>query len=160
MLSVFTAVATRAQTPLATAFTCQGELAISGSAVSGTSDLRCRLCDSPSAGDHTGSTLCSDNPAVSLVRFEVSLDFEAVFARQKWFLEIEVRQDTGHDCSDATGYSLLSPRQELTASPKATFAETAASAVAASLGSLGFPHTTALCGTLGTASGRQWRSQH
>src|SRR6185295_414212 len=46
------------------------------------------------------------------------------------FLEIEVRQDTGLGCANTTGYTLLSPRQPVTATPRATAANVAYSLVA------------------------------
>ncbi len=120
-----------AQTPLTTAFTYQGELANAGTPATGTYDIRYRLYDAATGGTQIGSTLCSDNLAVNAGRFGVSLDFGGVFTGQKQFLEIEVRQDAGLDCSDASGYTVLAPRQELTATPNATFAQTAATAATA-----------------------------
>jgi hypothetical protein len=84
-----------------------------------------------SAGNQIGNTLCTNNLAVENGRFAASLDFGSAFSGQKRFLEIEVRQDTGLDCSDSTGYALLSPRQELTATPNASFAQNAATATTA-----------------------------
>ena len=118
-----------AQLPLTTAFTYQGELTSTGSPAAGTYDIRFRLFDAPSGGSQIGSTLCSDNLAVTAGRFAASLDFgSAAFNGQQRYLEIEVRQDSGLDCSDDTGYTPLTPRQELTAAPHATFAASAASA--------------------------------
>jgi hypothetical protein len=132
-LLVFTVGAARAQTALTTAFTYQGELASSGTPATGTYDLRFRLYDAATDGTQIGSTLCSDNLAVDGGKFAASLDFGAgAFAGQQRYLEIEVRFDTGLGCGDASGYTVLSPRQELTASPNATFAQTAAAAATAS----------------------------
>ncbi len=122
-----------AQLPLTTAFTYQGELTSAGSPAAGTYDIRYRLYDAATGGTQIGSTLCSDNLAVTAGRFGASLDFGgAAFAGQQRFLEIEVRQDAGLDCSDASGYTVLTPRQELTAAPNATFAQNAATATTAS----------------------------
>lgn len=132
VLSLFATVAARAQTPMTTAFTYQGELASDGTPATGTYDIRYRLYDAASDGTQVGSTLCSDNQAITNGRFTTSLDFgSAAFAGQKRFLEIEVRQDAGLDCADATGFTLLAPRQELTAAPNATFAQAAATATTA-----------------------------
>ncbi len=132
VLSVFAAIRAQAQTPLDSAFTYQGELAGAGTPAAGTYDIRFRLYDAATGGTQIGSTLCSDDLAVANGRFAASLDFgAAAFAGQKRFLEIEVRQDTGLDCLDATGYTVLSPRQELTAAPNATFAQNAATAISA-----------------------------
>jgi hypothetical protein len=131
-LSLFAAVSAQAQTPLDSTFTYQGELAAAGSPAAGTYDLQFRLYDATTGGTQIGSTLCSDDLAVVDGRFAASLDFgAAAFSGQKRFLEIEVRQDTGLDCSDASGYTLLSPRQELTATPNASFAQAAATATTA-----------------------------
>jgi len=116
---------------LTSAFTYQGQLANAGTPASGLHDIRFRLYDAPSGGTQIGSTLCSDNLAVAEGRFGASLDFGAVFAGQKRFLEIEVRQDTGLDCTDASGYTVLMARQELTAAPNAIFATSAGSAASA-----------------------------
>jgi len=117
--------------PLTTGFTYQGELASAGTPASGSYDIRFRLYNAGSGGSQIGSTLCSDNLAVTGGRFAAALDFGAVFSGQQRFLEIEVRQDTGLDCADASGYTVLSPRQELTATPNAVFALTAATATSA-----------------------------
>jgi hypothetical protein len=123
-----------AQSPVTSAFTYQGELASAGTPATGSYDIRYRLYDAATGGTQIGSTLCSDNLAVANGRFAASLDFGAAFAGQQRFLEIEVRQDTGLDCSDDTDYTLLTPRQEIAATPNATFAQNAATAAnAASL---------------------------
>ncbi|MFO0375665.1 MAG: hypothetical protein ACK51N_01320, partial [bacterium] len=117
--------------PLTSAFTYQGELGSAGAPASGTYDIRFRLYDAVTGGVQIGGTVCSDNLAVEAGRFSASLDFGAVFTGQKRFLEIEVRADTGLGCGDESGYTVLSPRQELTAVPNATFAQTAGTAIAA-----------------------------
>jgi hypothetical protein len=132
-ISALVGVAARAQTPLGAAFTYQGELALAGSPATGSFDIRFRLFDAPTGGSQVGSTLCSDDVAVTSGRFAASLDFgSAAFNGHKRFLEIEVRQNTGLDCSDATGYTVLSPRQELTVAPHASYSLMAASAQTAS----------------------------
>ncbi len=117
--------------PLTSAFTYQGELGSAGAPASGTYDIRFRLYDAVTGGVQIGGTVCSDNLAVEAGRFSASLDFGAVFTGQKRFLEIEVRADTGLGCGDESGYTVLSPRQELTAVPNANFAQTAGTALAA-----------------------------
>jgi len=114
--------------PLTTAFTYQGELQSAGLPATGPHDLRFRLYDAAAGGAQIGSTLCSDDVALAAARFTVSLDFGAAFTGQQRFLEIEVRADTGLNCTDATGFVILSPRQPLTAAPNALFAQTASSA--------------------------------
>ena len=120
-----------AREPVSAEFTYQGELYAAGAPATGTFDIRFRLYDAPSAGNQIGSTLCTNDVAVENGRFAASLDFSNVFSGQKQFLEVEVRQDAGLDCSDASGYTVLSPRQELTATPNASFAHNAAAAATA-----------------------------
>lgn len=122
ILSGLTAMMARAQGPLGTALTYQGELASDGGPATGLYDLRFSLYDVAVGGNQIGSTLCSDNLSIDNGRFTVSLDFGAVFNGQQQFLQIEVRQDSGLDCSDATGYTALTPRQELTLTPHAGYA--------------------------------------
>jgi hypothetical protein len=112
-------------------FTYQGELRNGGGPATGPHDMRFRLYDSPSGGVQLGSTLCSDNITLAQGRFTASLDFGAQFAGQQRFLEIEVRADTGLDCSNTAGYTLLSPRQPLTIAPHAAYSLNAGSAATA-----------------------------
>jgi hypothetical protein len=117
--------------PLTPEFTYQGELKNAGAPATGLHDLRFRLYDSLSGGTQQGPTLCADNIAVAAGRFTVLLDFGAQFTGQQRFLETEVRQDAGIDCSNIAGFTILGPRQELTATPNAVFALTSASATTA-----------------------------
>ncbi len=110
---------------LTTAFTYQGELASSGTPTTGVYDMQFRLLDAD--GNQVGATLCSDNVTVTEGRFNVLLDFGPVFSGQRRLLEIAVRPDMGR-CSLPLGYTVLTPQQELTAAPNASFALTAGSA--------------------------------
>ena len=92
--------------PLDTSFTYQGELAASGSPVSGAYDLRFRLYTAEAGGTQVGSTLCVDNVTVTNGRFSVVLDFGGQFAGQQRFLEVDVRADTGQGCEDPAGASV------------------------------------------------------
>jgi len=116
---------------LSSAFTYQGELSSTGTPASGLHDIRFRLFDASTGGTQIGGVLCSDNLDVINGRFATSLDFGAVFAGQRRFLEIQVRQDTGLACADSSGYTTLTPRQELTAAPNATFATSSTTATTA-----------------------------
>src|SRR4051812_9181176 len=78
----------RAQTPVSTAFTYQGELRQSGSPATGAYDVRFLLFDAATGGTQLGSTLCTDNLAVASGRFTASLDFGSQFAGQRRFLEV------------------------------------------------------------------------
>lgn len=116
---------------LTTAFTYQGELQNGGTPVDGAHDLRFRLYDASASGTQLGTTLCVDNVQVVGGKFTVQLDFGSQFAGQQRFLDIQVRPDTGLDCSNATGYTLLTPRQPMTATPYASFAPSAGAAATA-----------------------------
>jgi hypothetical protein len=120
-----------AQAPLGTAFSYAGLLSSGGQASNGSFDLRFRLYTAENGGVQLGSTLCLDNAQVTNGKFVVLLDFGTVFNGQKQFLEIDVRQDAGADCFDGSGYSTLTPRQELTGTPNALFAQNAATATTA-----------------------------
>lgn len=123
-----TATSAFAQGPLSTAFTYQGELASGGQPVTGTFDVQFRLFDSPSAGAQIGATLCGENVAITNGRFATVLDFGSQFAGMQRFIEVSVRPDTGTACGVASGYTILAPRQPVTASPSSTYSLTAANA--------------------------------
>ena len=125
-LSIFAAMA-GAQT-LGSHFTYQGELWGDGAPANGLYDMRLRLYDTATVGLQSGSTLCADDVAVTNGRFVTILDFGAAFTGQRGFMEIEVRTDSGLGCSNASGFTVLSPRQELTVVPNAAFATGAGSA--------------------------------
>ncbi len=109
-----------------TAFTYQGELKQAGALASGTYDIRFKLFNAASGGAQVGSTLCMDNVQVTDGKFTSTLDFGqqfiSVFDR---YAEIEVRTDTGLNCTNTSGYTTLSPRQALTPAPRAAAATTA-----------------------------------
>jgi hypothetical protein len=115
--------------PLTTAFTYQGQLTTSGAPASGQYDMRFRLYDALTAGAQLGPTLCADNVAVAQGQFTTRLDFGAQFAGQQRFLELDIRQDTGLSCANAAGFTTLTTRQPLSATPNAAFAITAATAL-------------------------------
>lgn len=119
------------RSPLTTGFTYQGSLTNASQPASGTYDLSFRLFDAASGGAQVGSTVCVDNVGVVNGVFTVSLDFGAQFAGQQRFIEVSVRQDTGLSCANSAGFTTLTPRQELKASPNALYATAAASATTA-----------------------------
>ncbi len=103
----------------ATAFTYQGQLLLSGSAVNDTCSMQFRLYNQAAGGTLVGTV----GPQAVLVTsgvFTTLLDFGggALGTGNRW-LEISV------DCG--TGLTLLQPRQPLTAAPYAYFADTIAS---------------------------------
>ena len=108
--------------PVSTNFTYQGELRDSGTLADGVYDLRFALFDAAVGGIQWGPTLCADNVVVEHGRFTVSLDFGASFTAVQRYLRIEVRPDTGLGCLNNSGYTTLSPRQTLTATPYALYA--------------------------------------
>jgi hypothetical protein len=113
--------------PVTTAFTFQGLLRNGGVPVNGTYDVRFRLFDAAApAGVQVGPTLCVDNLTVSAGVFTTILDFGQQYASgSQRHLQVEVRLDTGLDCSIDTGFTTLLPRQQLTAAPLATQAQSA-----------------------------------
>ncbi|MBK9188212.1 MAG: hypothetical protein IPM33_04575 [Phycisphaerales bacterium] len=114
--------------PLSTAFLYQGELSAGGTPAVTPHDLRFTLWTAPAAGSQIGPVLCIDNLTPTEGRFTSSLDFGAVFTGQRFYLQIDARADTGHSCANATGFTTLTPRQELTLTPNAAFALSAGSA--------------------------------
>jgi hypothetical protein len=69
-----------------------------------------------------GATVCADNVSVTDGLITVLLDFGAQFTGNERFLEIEVRTDTGLDCTNSAGFVVLSPRQALRIAPHAAYA--------------------------------------
>ncbi|MFZ4576114.1 MAG: hypothetical protein ACOYN0_17145, partial [Phycisphaerales bacterium] len=129
--------------PVDSTFTYRGELSSGGVPAAGAHDIRFRLYDSLAGGAQVGPTLCMDNAVLVNGRFTVALDFGMVFDGTQHFLEVEVRPDTGLDCSDATGMTTLEPRQTLLATPNAAFAINAANAVQAANATTAGSATTA-----------------
>ncbi len=106
-----------------TGISYQGELLDVGSLANGNYDLRFRLFDALAGGALVGSpsTLTFTNQAVSNGLFNVVLDFGTnAFAGDERFLEIAVRPG-----GTAVAFTVLSPRQALTAAPYAVHALTA-----------------------------------
>jgi len=101
---------------LGTSFTYQGRLTDAGNPANGPYDLQLALFDAASGGSQVGPTLTRDDIVVSDGLFTTSLDFGAVFAGSKRWLELRVRPGA------STGsYLTLAGRQELTPSPNAVF---------------------------------------
>src|SRR5437870_1197770 len=112
-----------------TAFTYQGRLTDGGTPANGNYDLQFALWDSASSGSQIGSTQTVNIVPVSSGIFAVTLDFGAnAFPGANRFLEISAR------LSDASSFTLLSPRQPITSTPyavrssNATLANTATNA--------------------------------
>lgn len=109
-----------------TAFTYQGRLSDDGAPTDGLHDMQFRLFDLPAGGTQVGSTLCANDVDMVGGHFTVQLDFGQQFATSAGrHREIHVRQDTGQPCTEDLGCVLLSPRQQLTATPLASHARSA-----------------------------------
>jgi hypothetical protein len=107
---------------VATSFTYQGKLDSLGAPTNGPHDLKFRLFDAPTGGNQVGPELCVNDVSVVDGQFTILLDFGAQFSGASRHIEIDVRADTGLDCSDQTGYETLAPRQNITPTPYALFA--------------------------------------
>ncbi len=118
LLALGLAIATAASAaPLGTAFTYQGRLESNAAPVNGSYDLIFRLFDSAAGGLQVGADLPKPGISTTNGLFTVSLDFGASpFAGQGRWLDIQVKGP-----GDA-GYTLLAPRQPLTAAPYALYA--------------------------------------
>jgi len=109
---------TRAQVPVGSAFTYQGQLKNGGVPVDGDYDFRFQLFDAPNGGEPVGGNVAPVTLPVVNGLFTAELDFgpDAFNGEARW-LEVGVR---------ATGaggdHTILSPRQSLTAAPYALYA--------------------------------------
>lgn len=104
-------------------FTYQGRLTDGGTAANGNYDLQFALWDSLSGGSQVGSTQTLSTVAVSNGVFSVTLDFGAnSFPGANRFLEISART------VGAGSFTLLTPRQQVTATPYAVRSVSAGSA--------------------------------
>ena len=102
-----------------TAFTYQGQLLNGTNSANGSYDLRFSLYTVSSGGSLAYGYLTNSATPVSNGLFTVILDFGAgVFNGTPYWLQIGVRTNNG-----GTGFTSLSPRQELTPTPYAIFAE-------------------------------------
>lgn len=107
-----------AQGPVSSGFTYQGEVLVNGTRITGLADLRLTLFDRAAGGTQVGPMLTLANVAVFDGRFAATLDFGlAPFDGNARYLEIAVRHPSG-----SGGYTTLTPRQVLTATPYALFA--------------------------------------
>ncbi|HXG47061.1 MAG TPA: hypothetical protein VNO52_05505, partial [Methylomirabilota bacterium] len=99
-----------------TAFTYQGRLEAGGTPYTGLAEMQFSLWDAASGGSQLGTTLTVSPVGVSNGLFTVSLDFgTGVFTGPARWLEIGVR-------TNLLGFTTLSPRQPVTATPYAVLA--------------------------------------
>ena len=128
----FLAAALGAAAPLGTAFTYQGQLRDGGAAANGLYDLQFSLYDGPTGGGSLSGPITQTGTSLSNGTFTVFLDFgSGMFDGSARWLEIGVRPN-----GSAGGFTTLTPRQPVTATPYALYspsAGTAASVPAAGL---------------------------
>ena len=114
--------------PLGTEFTYQGVLSDGGAPAAGVFDLRFLLYDAEVGGSQVGTIVYIEDLTVTDGRMTTQLDFGSVFDGTALWLEVSVRDGA------ATGaYTVLSPRQELTAAPFAQHAQTSDTADTAAM---------------------------
>ena len=110
-----------------TAFTYQGRLVSGTNGANGIYDFRFRLFDDANAGAQIGPSLANSAVTVSNGYFTAVLDFaNGAFPGTDRWLEISVRSNT------IVTFSVLSPRQKITATPYAITASNLSGTVAAS----------------------------
>ena len=104
-----------------TAFTYQGRLLDGGQPANGTYDLQFALCSAPIESSYVGSPVGIASVVINNGLFTVTLDFgDGAFDGSARWLEIGVRPNDSTD-----PYTLLSPRQPITAAPFALYASAA-----------------------------------
>ena len=105
--------------PLSKSFTYQGELRHSGVAADGAFDFRFELYGQKSGGSVIGSAVDVDNVQVVDGIFSVELDFGAgPYNGDQLWLKMGVRNG-----NSTGGYQDLAPRQKVTATPYALYAQ-------------------------------------
>jgi hypothetical protein len=115
---IIIAASARLAAPAGTAFTYQGQLLERGTPANGNYDLQFALYDAATAGAQLGPTLTNAAVEVSNGLFAAAVDFGAgVFTGEARWLEIAVRTNGGG------GFTLLIPRQSVTATPYALQAD-------------------------------------
>jgi len=110
---------------MGTAFTYQGRLTDANSPAEGLYDFQFEIYDALDGGSQQGSTVDVNDLDVTDSYFTVELDFgSSVFIGDARWLQIAVRPG---ESSDPDDFATLSPRQELTPTPHAIYAENAGS---------------------------------
>lgn len=106
-----------------TAFSYQGQLYSGTNPASGTYNFEFSLFNVPSGGSQLGALVITNNVSVTNGMFMVLIDFGAgIFTGATNWLQIAVETNTGGT------FTNLAPRQQLTPTPYAIFAENAADA--------------------------------
>ncbi|MBS0196523.1 MAG: hypothetical protein JSR77_07175 [Planctomycetes bacterium] len=108
----------RAQSPAGPAFTYQGELRADGVPLDGACDFKFRLYDAATGSGQVGPELSVPGVNVLNGLFTTQLNFgSSPFVGQARWLEISVRNS-----GSGAAYTVLAPRQALTATPYALYA--------------------------------------
>ncbi len=136
-LVLLLAVSTMAA-PLGTEFTYQGVLSDAGAPASGIFDFRFFLYNADAGGSQVGPVVLIEDLTVTDGRIATQLDFGSVFDGTALWLEVGVR-----DGGLPGAYTVLSPRQELTAAPFAQHSQSADTADIASHATTADSATTA-----------------
>ncbi|CAN5449864.1 hypothetical protein BH10ACI3_BH10ACI3_26500 [soil metagenome] len=123
LASVLLVVSAQGQTSM---FTFQGRLIDSALAANGTYEMQFAMYDAAASGTQIGSTVTNPAVVVTYGVFSVQLSFSPAtpFASgaDRW-IEVSVRK-----AADPPGYTILSPRQQVTSAPFAMRAQNAGSA--------------------------------
>lgn len=103
-----------------TMFTYQGRFTDNGNPATGYYDLQCALYGSSSGSAQVGPTLSFTNGAVTNGLFTATLDFGGgIFTGEARWIELRVRTN------GAAEFTVLFPRQKITAAPMAMYSQTA-----------------------------------
>lgn len=102
-----------------TAFTYQGRLNDGTGPATGIYDLRFAIYDASANGNQAGNSVTNFSTAVTNGLFTVTLDFGGIFTGTNYWLDIGVRTNGG------TTFTGLTPRQPVTPTPYAIFANSA-----------------------------------
>ena len=108
-----------------TLITYQGRLNDNGNPANGLYDLRFSLYDNSSGGLPVGNNVIQTAPVTNGL-FTASINFGAGFAGANRWLQLEVRTN-----GSGAGYTVLDPRQRVTAAPYSIYALAAATAATA-----------------------------
>jgi hypothetical protein len=112
-LVVYTFIGISAVEAQTSTFTYQGQLNDGVTVANGTYEMEFKLFDALSGGTQIGSTITNTGITVTNGIFTVQLDFGATaFPSADRWLEIGVRK-----AADPPGFTLLTPRQQITSSP-------------------------------------------
>ncbi|MEO1085968.1 MAG: hypothetical protein AAFY88_17150, partial [Acidobacteriota bacterium] len=103
-----------------TAFTYQGEFLMDGMALDAALDMEFALFNAPSFGSQVGPTVTVNSVGLDKGLFDVELDFGAIFDGTPLWLEIRIK-----DAGSPDPFLTLNPRQPLTGTPGALFAQRA-----------------------------------